>query len=242
VEIVSDKLPLSPKVQKGLKLVEEGRYTKKETWGEGLSVLNTETAKLPLVIRKALAEKKVLTEMPVKISDHELIVGCAVQGTTQNHAPFPGYATQEEKRVAAQKMTGVRSVFGHFAPYYPRYLRQGLPGLYSDVEARLARVKKDGNETDKAAWYESVLISLDGLNELVKKYRDLSSQMVKKNCAKSQRLFSTSLTDLPRPSAKRCRQSGLPISLSGVRWTRSLWAGWTRPSGLTLNKTWIIVP
>ena len=75
MQIVSKTLPLSARVQKGLQTVEESRLHKKSVWGEGLTVLDEETVKLPLVIRKALAIKKVLSEMPVGIKDYELLVG-----------------------------------------------------------------------------------------------------------------------------------------------------------------------
>ena len=67
VEIVSKDLELSPRVQRGLKLAQEGRFQKKQLWEGGLfsTVLDEETARLPLVKRKALAIKKVLSEMPV---------------------------------------------------------------------------------------------------------------------------------------------------------------------------------
>ena len=57
--IVSKSIPLSERVQKGLKVIEDSRLHKKPVWGEGLTVLDEETVKLPLVKRKALAIKKV---------------------------------------------------------------------------------------------------------------------------------------------------------------------------------------
>ena len=61
VEIVSKTLPYTARVQKGLELVQEGRFQEKPIWGKGLTVLDEETAKLPLVKRKDLAIKKVLS-------------------------------------------------------------------------------------------------------------------------------------------------------------------------------------
>lgn len=71
---VADKLPLSPRVREGLRLVEAGRLSKKEKWGKDLSVLDESAASLPLVRRKALAIKKVLSEMPDFTADGWAIV------------------------------------------------------------------------------------------------------------------------------------------------------------------------
>ena len=169
VIIVSKILPLTTRVQKGLALIKESRYQKKPFWGEGLTVLDEETIKLPLVKRKALAVKKVLSEMPVDIKDHELIVGSAIQGPLTVRVPFPEYATQEEKEAAAKKRTNTRSVFGHFAPFYPRYLKLGVDGLQKMAEDKLNEIQQKGTGPGKETWYEAVIISLDGLKELIRR-------------------------------------------------------------------------
>jgi len=178
VTIVSRTLPLTTRVQKGLALIKESRYHKKTRWGEGLTVLDEETVKLPLVKRKALAIKKILSEMRVDIKDHELIVGSAVQGPVTVRASLPEYATQEEVEAAAKKLTETTSVFGHFSPYYPRYLKSGLGGLRKMAEEKLEKVRRKGTEPEKEAWYESVIISLDGLKELIRRYGDLASELM----------------------------------------------------------------
>ena len=182
MQIVSKTLPISACVQNGLNLLKESRYQKKPVWGEGLTVLDEETIKLPLVKRKALAIKKVLSEMPVEIREYELLVGSVVVGSVvvgpaRRRAPFPEYATQEEEEAAAKKLTGTRSVRGHFSPYYPRYLKSGLGGLRKMAEEKLDEVRRKGTEPEKEAWYESVIISLDGLKELIRRHRDLASEL-----------------------------------------------------------------
>ena len=136
MQIVNKTLPLSARVQKGLKVIEESRLHKKSLWGEGLTVLDEEIVKLPLVKRKALAIKKVLSEMPIDIKDYELIVGSAIQGPVTVRASLPEYATQEEVEAAAKKRTNSLSVFGHSSPYYPRYLELGLSGLQRMAEEK----------------------------------------------------------------------------------------------------------
>ncbi len=73
-DVISKTLPLSARVQKGLEITAEGRFRRKEVWGEGLTVLDGETAKLPLVKRKALAIKKILSEMPVMIKRRQQVI------------------------------------------------------------------------------------------------------------------------------------------------------------------------
>ena len=176
-EVISKTLPLSARAQKGLEITAEGRFRRKEVWGEGLTVLDGKTAKLPLVERKALAIKKVLCEMPVLIKEHELLVGSAIQTNLESQAPFPEYATQEEKEAAAKRLTRPESMWGHFSPYYPGYLKLGLGGLREMAEEKLGGVRRKGGEPGKEAWYESVILCLDGLKALIQRYRDLALKL-----------------------------------------------------------------
>ena len=177
MEIISKTVPLSARVQKGLALIKESRYQKKARWGEGLTVLDEETVKLPLVKRKALAIKKILSEMPIDIKDYELIVGSAIQGPITVQMSLPEYATQEELEAAAKKRTNPLSVFGHSSPYYPRYLELGLGGLQKMAEEKLDEVRQKGTEPEKEAWYEAVIMSLGGLKELIRRHGDLASEL-----------------------------------------------------------------
>ena len=174
MQIVSKTLPLSTRVLKGLKVIEESRLKKKPLWGEGLTVLNKETTKLPLVKRKALAIRKLLSEMPVDIKDYELLVGSVIQGSILQRPPFPEYAAQEEIENAAKKFIGPRSIFGHIEPYYPKCLKLGFCGIRSIVKDKLNEVKSENIDPEKEVWYESVLIALDGLQNLVLRHRDLA--------------------------------------------------------------------
>jgi formate C-acetyltransferase len=130
-----------------LKPANEGRFHKKKIWSEGLTVLNESTRKLPLVIRKALAIKKMLSEIPVVIKDFELLVGAAAPATILRKAALPEYATKEETERAAKKLTSPQSVYGHISPYYPRYLKLGLTGLQEAVEKKL--VETEGEDPQK---------------------------------------------------------------------------------------------
>ena len=174
---ISKSLPLSARVKKGLEVIKESRLHQKPVWGEGLTVLNDETVKLPLVVRKALAIKKVFSEMPIDIKEHELLVGDIFQHSVLHLMervpfPFPEYATQEEVNAAANRYT--MALWGHNEVYYPKFLKLGLNGIRETAEERLAEVKKKGTEPQKEIWYESVLVSLEALQSLIERYRDLA--------------------------------------------------------------------
>jgi len=140
--------------------------------------LNEETARLPLVKRKGLAIKKVLSEMPVEIMEHELVVGFPPKKLLMaSPASFPEYATQDEKEAARKLYCGTASIFAHSSPSYARLLRLGPGGLRKIAEDKLDEVRRKGAEPEKEAWYESVIISLDGLKTLIRRYRDTASEL-----------------------------------------------------------------
>lgn len=175
---------VSDRVRSGLKVLWDSRVTPEPLWGDGLTVLDPQTAELPLVIRKGLATKKVLTEMPIKIGQHELIVGHPLPGNIETlgegFPPFPDYATDDELDAAAELFTGPRSVFGHFCPDYAYALNKGFSGLRQMAAAKLAELREgtvEPAEPTSAAWYESVIISLDALVAFIHRYRDLALQM-----------------------------------------------------------------
>ena len=169
---ITSDLPLSARVQEGLKSAEAMRFQKKNTWSHGLTILDESTVKLPLVTRKALAIKKMLSHMPVEVKKHELLVGAAVPATILRKAELPEYATPKEKKNAAKRLTSPQSVYGHISPYYPKYLTLGLDGLRNAAAEKREKIKRNGTESQKAVWYESVLISLEGLSILIQRYRE----------------------------------------------------------------------
>ncbi|MBW1995562.1 MAG: pyruvate formate lyase family protein, partial [Deltaproteobacteria bacterium] len=175
--IVCKELPVSPRVAAGLNLVQQGRYIKKKSWGQGMSILEANTVYLPLVKRKALAIKTALSKMPIAIEQHELLVGCAILSMASQKATLPEYATLQEKKEAAAKLTGPGSVWGHSSPNYAKFLRQGIRGLEDEARSRLAKIRKTDSRPDSAAWYESVLIAMAGLRTLICRYKNLTRKL-----------------------------------------------------------------
>jgi formate C-acetyltransferase len=183
----ANKTSLSPRVREGLRLVEVGRLSRKDKWGEGLSVLNDSTASLPLIKRKALAIEKVLTEMPISIRRHELVVGSAVQTLLLNMAFLPEYATQEEVQNAAKRLTSPDAMFGHFSPSYSHVLKLGFRGLLDLANRKLEEIKKNDADREKEAWYESVITSLEAVRTLVRRYSELALQLAAEETGKARK-------------------------------------------------------
>jgi len=177
IEIVDNRLPLSPRVQEGLRLVEAGRLSKKARWGANRSILDETTSDLPLIKRKALAIEKVLFEMPLSIRSHELLVGSAVQTVILNRAALPEYATQEELERAAERLTSPKSVYGHSSPDYAHFLQWGFSGLADLARGQLERIRREGPEPEKEAWCESVIMSVEAVKTLVRRYRELALEL-----------------------------------------------------------------
>ena len=173
--ILESTAELSERVRRGLELIQEGRTHVKPMWGVGLTVLDDTTAELPLVIRKAMAEKKVLSEMPIRIEGHELVVGLSNPNSFLGGSPFPEFATAAEKKAATERFTGVFSVFGHFCPSYSRFLRLGVGGLLAEAVERGRSAVVDADDPATATWYEALTISLEGLQTLIGRYSDLAA-------------------------------------------------------------------
>lgn len=174
---VKKSIPLTDRVQRGCKDIEAIRFSKQPLWDEKLSVLTDETAKLPLVKRKALAIGKQLAAMPAKIKEYELIVGHLFQCSLGTGVPFPEHCTKEEIEAAGEKFTHPGAIFGHHCPSYERFLRYGIGGLQRLAKEKLAELKRNGGDEDVRTWYESVIMSLDGLGNFFLRYHHLALKL-----------------------------------------------------------------
>ena len=156
------------------------RFIKKKVWGENLSILNEKTRKEPLIIRKALAFKKVLSEMPIEIKQDELIVGIIRMGSIGRGMLFPEYATKEEKREAAKKKTSPYSVWGHYTPGYPSLLEKGLVGIREEANAKLRELIQGDENEKKQNFYRAVIICCDGVKTIAQRYANLALKIAEK--------------------------------------------------------------
>jgi pyruvate-formate lyase len=199
MDIITQNIKLSSRVQKGLREKIDGRFNARDPWVEELSVLTEETLKLPLIIRKSLAIGEVLNHMPIKIEDHELIIGFVIQNSVGNLSPFPEYATPKEKEAAAEKYTSTLSVFGHFCPSYPKILGMGVGGLVRQAKDKLDGVIQNEGDTEKRDWYKGVIITLDALKSFISRYAHLSNALMEDSVELKRR---EELSDIYRISNK----------------------------------------
>lgn len=170
---------MEPRLEKIKKRLFEEFYEKKEWWGDDVSIFDDDpgAAKLPLVIRKALAVQKVCRDMPIEIKSDELIVGICTMSSVGFGHTFPKYETDEEAEEAAKVCLNRKSVWGHHNPYYPDILTKGLNGI--SEEAKLLK-KRNASSADgsmnqaQADWYDAVVEALKSAEILAKRYAELA--------------------------------------------------------------------
>jgi formate C-acetyltransferase len=155
----------------------EGFFTKKNWWGDDLTILDQPgVAEKPLIMRKAIAFEKVCKEMPIQVKPQELIVGVATMSSVGFGHTFPRYETDEEASYFAQYALSRKSVWGHHMPFYPEVLNKGYTGLIAEIDERLTHVAADDNK--KRNFYEAVRHTLVAAMEVPKRYVELLSEMI----------------------------------------------------------------
>ncbi len=145
------------------------------------SIINDETKKLPLIIRKALAFKKAVEEMPIYIQDGELIIG----GRTIFNLPV--HHTDEEFEISKYSNNNIYNpVFNNVynesidevgdkvadtnPPNYQKIINNGLQWYWNFADDKLK--KNDLNE-EQVNFYKAVKIVIDGAKNHIKRYVDL---------------------------------------------------------------------
>ncbi|GHV63749.1 glycyl radical enzyme [Spirochaetia bacterium] len=140
---------------------------KKDITGYG-AVLNEETRGLPLIIRKAMAEKRKLEIIPVDIWDDQIFAGTFSFPREKLIASkdLPVFASEEERREGEKNGFGIYSMFGHISPNYPRLLTLGITGIREMIQKHLA---EPGLPEKSAAFLKASLISLEGFEIFAKR-------------------------------------------------------------------------
>jgi formate C-acetyltransferase len=179
VDVISKTIPVSSRVWKAAEFVDDFSDFKREVWGKRKTIINEETLNRSLIIRKALAENKVLSEAPVIIRQHELLVGSAVPGFPFASIPLPDYATKKELIAAAKRFTGVNSIFAHVVLSYVPYLTAGLYGLQKEAESKFTGLRQHGSDPEIQDWYESLIITLEGLKTFIGRHQFKAVEMAK---------------------------------------------------------------
>ncbi|MFR6327707.1 MAG: hypothetical protein ACLUOI_02000 [Eisenbergiella sp.] len=108
----------------------ENMLVKNEKAPDPPSVLNEKTGKLPVIIRKAMAERAKLSYAPVGIWDKQVFAGClrCVRKELSIHMPFLNSRILRNKR-KEKNMVLVFTHGLHISPDYKRLLKLGTDGI-----------------------------------------------------------------------------------------------------------------
>ncbi|WP_196140562.1 Dyp-type peroxidase [Aliikangiella sp. G2MR2-5] len=106
------------------------------------------------------------------IKPHELIVGNMPPLTLGSGSQVMEYLNEDEKIEAFFGMLNEYSATGHNIPNYHKVLRLGVDGLINEAEKKLK-----GARGEKKEFYQSVLWSLEGLQDFILSYADLANQL-----------------------------------------------------------------
>ena len=149
----------------------ENMLVKNEKAPDPPSVLNEKTGKLPVIIRKAMAERAKLSCAPVGIWDKQVFAGCFTlrEERIVNTYALPEFAYPEEQKEGEKYGFGIYSMFGHISPDYKRLLKLGTDGIRKMAAEQL----KTAEDETARAFLQAVLISLEGLEIYASRHVDM---------------------------------------------------------------------
>jgi formate C-acetyltransferase len=170
-------LPDSPRVRDLRRRVRQAMETPPDRWPIPARI-DERFMSEPLAVRKARAIALKLQHMPTDLWDGQLIAGSMTLEEPRLHAEwdFPDYVTPEERAEAAKKGLGIRSVFGHVVPNYPRLIAKGLRGIRADASAQ----RPLAQTPDETAMLDSVVISLDAVADFAERLASRCAQEARK--------------------------------------------------------------
>ena len=164
IEKYSEEIVKSKPTERVVKLIDairENMLVKNKKVSYPASVLNGQTGKLPVIIRKAMAERAKLSNAPAGIWEGQIFAGCFTlrEEKLVNTYALPEFAFPEEQKEGEKYGFGIYSMFGHISPDYRRLLKLGTDGIRRMVLKALGESKDERAK----AFLEAVLISLEGL-------------------------------------------------------------------------------
>lgn len=160
------------------RMFEKDFYEKKDWWGMNQTILDDEEVKKePLVVRKGLAIRYTLRNMPAYIKDYELIAGITMNASVGLGREMVEFCLPEEKEWALKEHSLTYKQHGDVHPAdYAKLLRVGIKGLKAEINEELDKEylkEKDEIDEEKINLFRGMLISLDAVIEFAHRYSDL---------------------------------------------------------------------
>ncbi|MBD3183077.1 hypothetical protein GF312_12350 [Candidatus Poribacteria bacterium] len=178
---VKNLLNLLPKLTKG------SFYTRRIFWTESYR----ETEGQPQVIKQAKAFSNLLSNIPVNIFPHELIVGAHPKGNPTDKENellqkcqeyWSGKTvgdrvslalTDEEKAAMKTGIYTSSSKTGHMTPDFDKVLRIGINGIKAEIRDRIENLSlSDPNRSKKAQFLHAAAITMEAICVFAKRYAD----------------------------------------------------------------------
>ena len=137
-------------------------------------------ADLPLIVRRAMAFRKVLLEMPITIEEDDLIVGNTVQDGAIVRTFLPKYGTNDEYVRAENEGSSLASRLSHKTPYYYDVLGKGLSGIITDLDDKseeIAARPPSAERDEKLAFFQAMKLEAQAVIALAHRYADLAASL-----------------------------------------------------------------
>lgn len=133
-----------------------------------LDVVDQETTRFPLPVRRALAEKLLLRQVPIRILDGERIAGL------RPVMSMPNYALEGEKEWAWNVARLTPDIcYGHNSPNYWMVLEKGLSGLVAEIDG----YQKTETDTEKRIYREAMKIAAQAVIEYAARYAEEAERL-----------------------------------------------------------------
>lgn len=151
-----------------------------KNWGVNHTLEDPGFIDLPYVIRHAKAFEKTLTEMPITIESHDLIVGNTVEDGIIVRTSLPRYTTDHELTTARAKGDLIEVGLAHKTPYYPLILQKGIKGILTEIDQKLTEITKRPPTPDRdqtLAFFEAMRIECLATLILATRYSNLAKEL-----------------------------------------------------------------
>jgi formate C-acetyltransferase len=129
-----------------------------------------------MVVRAALATRRLLLTMPIGIEADELIVG-TFRAKWFDQPNLPDFSTAEEK--ALYGIARNYGSYGHNAADYGTLIRDGLSGIRAKAQGGLERMatSDDPERERKAAFYRSIIVICGAVRDFAARYAERAEEL-----------------------------------------------------------------